>query len=246
MAKRMMLLPPELYDGYQRRYQQQLAPEIRLQDDIESLLDREQLPDDAKAKILGHLITRFQKVTHEPVDPIRVSIADDKPEGKESQLEHGSVNVNQTDPIVKDILKSVPQTHSKFVPMILEKLKTRLYSWNDRGEFVKNNSPVKNSKIADFFSYLMRNSKRMQEPDHFIEFLSAISEMNIPLTWIGNEKVVKLLKIGAPDEVINSVQTDSPSKKRNKSKPSRIKNFRTPSPDSKWLQTPKKTAWRTY
>ncbi|KAG8174226.1 hypothetical protein JTE90_016550 [Oedothorax gibbosus] len=214
----MMLLPPEKYDGYQRRYQQQLAPEIRLQDDIESLLDREQLPDDAKAKILGHLITRFQKVSHAPPEPIRVRISDDKPDERESRSEQGSVNVTEIGQVVRDILKSVPQTHRKFVPMILEKLKTRLYSWNERGEFVKNNYPIKNSKIADFFSYLMRNSKRTQGPNHFIEFLTAIDEINIPVTWVANEKVAKLLKMGMSDEVINTEEVMSSTKKRNKSK----------------------------
>ncbi|KAG8177455.1 hypothetical protein JTE90_008639 [Oedothorax gibbosus] len=146
MAKRMMLLPPELYDGYQRRYQQQLAPEIRLQDDIESLLDREQLPDDAKAKILGHLITRFQKVSHAPPERIRVRISDDKPEERESRPEHGSVNVTEFDPVVRDILKSVPQTHSKFVPMILEKLKTTLFLERASGEIAKDGDVRRSDK----------------------------------------------------------------------------------------------------
>jgi len=244
----MMLLPPELYDGYQRRQQRQLAPEIRLQDDIESLLDREQLPDDAKAKILGHLVTRFKKVTHEPPEPIRVSMADSKPEEKESVLDRGSENMDKAeDAVVRDILKSVPQSHSKFVPMILDKLKTRLYSWNERGEFVKNNSPIKNSKIVDYFSYLMRNSKRTEEPNNFMRFLSAIEEINIPVSWIANEKVVKLLKIGLPpDELIYREGNESSVKKRKKP---RRGEFSTASPsDSEWVETPKRSAkkWINY
>lgn len=198
-----MLIPPELYDGYQRRQQQQAAPEIRLQDDIESLLDRENLADDIKAKILGHLITRFQKVTHEPLEPIPVSMVNNKAEEKESKNEQvNNTTPNETDGVVRDILRSVPKTHAKFVPIILEKLNTRLYSWNERGEFVINNSAVKNSKMVDFFTYLMRNSKRAEEPNHFYKFLSAVNEINIPMSWIANERVVKLIKKGGPD--INS------------------------------------------
>lgn len=190
-----MLLPPELYTGYQQ--QQQRGPEIRLQEDISTLLEREQLPDDAKAKILGHLITRFQKVTHEPPEPIRVNVVNDgdnRRSGVLEEKEETAVDIAGQDPIVRDILQSVPQTNTKFILPILEKLKTRLYTWNDRGEFVENNVPVKKSKIADFFSYMMRNSKKAVEPLYFDKFLYAIKEINIPISWISNEKVIKLLQ----------------------------------------------------
>ncbi|GBM53879.1 hypothetical protein AVEN_64808-1 [Araneus ventricosus] len=93
-----------------------------------------------------------------------------------------------------DIIASVPQSQSKFVPLIVEKLKTRSYFWNEFGEMVKNGSPIKDSRIADFLSYLMRNSKIQAEPKHFSHFLKALKEINIPYSWIANQKVLDRLK----------------------------------------------------
>lgn len=213
-----MLIPPELYSGYQR---QQQDPEVRLKDDIIHLLDRENIPDDAKAKILGHLITRFQKVVHEPMEPIRVSMANSKEEEEQTMKkpvfeDYYNKEEMEEDPIMEDILQSVPRTHTKFIPLILEKLKTRLYSWNADGEFVKNNTPIKNSKIVDFFSYIMRNIKRQEEPLHFNKFLPVIKEINIPISWIGNPKVVKLLQ---KKESSGSIEAEDPLTIRSASTP---------------------------
>ncbi|GBM05501.1 hypothetical protein AVEN_94784-1 [Araneus ventricosus] len=75
MSKRMALMPPELFSAY---YQQK--PEIRLEDELSKLLDREKLPDDMKVKLLSQLVARYQKTMHEPSEPVRVSVVDKEPE----------------------------------------------------------------------------------------------------------------------------------------------------------------------
>lgn len=206
----MMLISPDLYNGYQQQQQQQ-TPETRLEDGIVGLLEREQLPDDAKAKLLGHLITRFQKVTHEPPEPVRVSVVNN---AVESESEPSVGEQQEDDHIVRDIVQSVPRSHAKFVPLILEKLKTRLYGWNEYGEFVVNKVPLKKSKIVDLFSYMMRNQKRAEEPLYFNRFWSAIREINIPMSWIANQKLTQQAVESPRDNPVFS----TPSRKKKKKK----------------------------
>ncbi|GFW38986.1 uncharacterized protein TNCV_1829791 [Trichonephila clavipes] len=53
---------------------------------------------------------------------------------------------------------------------------------------------IKNSRIVDLFSYLMRNSKKQVEPKHFEYFLQALKEKNVPHSCISNQKVLDRLK----------------------------------------------------
>ncbi|GFQ70910.1 uncharacterized protein TNCT_460321 [Trichonephila clavata] len=55
MSKRMALVPPEFLIGHQAQ-----KTELRLEDEVSKLLDREQLADDLKVKLLSQLLTRYQ------------------------------------------------------------------------------------------------------------------------------------------------------------------------------------------
>ncbi|GBN34442.1 hypothetical protein AVEN_197190-1 [Araneus ventricosus] len=190
MSKRMALMPPELFSAY---YQQK--PEIRLEDELSKLLDREKLPDDMKVKKLSQLVTRYQKTMHEPPEPVRVTVVDKEKEKNLMMGDISDVTEKATpDAMMMDIISSVPQSQSKFVPLIVEKLKTRSYFWNEFGEMEKNVSPIKDPGIVDFISYLIRNSKKQSEPKHFSHFLQALKEINIPHSWIANQKVLDRLK----------------------------------------------------
>ncbi|GFQ65917.1 uncharacterized protein TNCT_575081 [Trichonephila clavata] len=100
----------------------------------------------------------------------------------------------ELDPILKDIITSSPRSYVKYIPSIVEKLITRGYSWNKYGEMTRDNLPIKDSRIVDFFSYLLRNIKTQTEPVHFQIFLKAIREINIPHSWVGNKKLLPLSK----------------------------------------------------
>ncbi|GFQ98407.1 uncharacterized protein TNCT_546311 [Trichonephila clavata] len=72
MSKRMSLVPPEFLIGYQAQ-----KAELRLEDEVSKLLDREQLADYLKVKLLSQFLIRYQKTTREPSEPVRVSIVDE-------------------------------------------------------------------------------------------------------------------------------------------------------------------------
>lgn len=69
MARRVALIPKELVSSY---HLQKL--EVRLKDDIVSLLDQGQLADDVKTKLLSQLITRYHKIVSEPPEPVRINV----------------------------------------------------------------------------------------------------------------------------------------------------------------------------
>lgn len=189
MSRKVAFIPEELISSYHLQ-----KPELRVEEDIVQLLDRNKLPDDMKVKLLSQLITRYHKTVHEEPEPVKVSIASDKESTSEAPEELEDV---YSDPIFNDIIASVSRTYQKYVPMIMEKLKTRGYFWNDAGELVVGNNRVENSRIVDFFAYMLRSTKTLTEPLHFDVFWKAIKKINIPYSWIANKKLISRLKTSA-------------------------------------------------
>lgn len=218
MARRVALIPEELFSSHQ--YQD---PELRLEDEIATLLDRKKIPDDMKAKLLSQLVMRYQKTFHTPPDPIPVSVQDSKiseNETKQKQSDEdfaeneNSLSYVKQDVMMKDILISTPYRYKKYVPMIVEKLKTRNFFWNSEGEMTEGNKPIKGTNIIDCFAYLFKNVKTAKEPYRFDAFLKALTEINIPRTWIGNKFVLdELRKQNSKDEFLPEVAS-TPYNKR--------------------------------
>ncbi|GFT71336.1 uncharacterized protein TNCV_4349841 [Trichonephila clavipes] len=140
MSKRMALVPPEFLIGHHTQ-----KTELRLEDEVSKLLDREQLADDLKVKLLSQLLIRYQNIAREPSGPVRVSIVDENEHRRavasqkmgeqfgDKMLENVKADA-ELDPILKDIITSSPRSYVKYIPSIVEKLITRGYSWNKYGE----------------------------------------------------------------------------------------------------------------
>ncbi|GBL96310.1 hypothetical protein AVEN_183768-1 [Araneus ventricosus] len=112
---------------------------------------------------------------------------------------------------MRDIRYTVPRTYEKYIPAIVEKLKTRLYHWNEYGEMTENRVPFKGSKIVDLFSHVMRNSKRLETPQHLGKFMKAIIEINIPHSWLANKGVISKQKVpflSFGDSEISQIEDD--------------------------------------
>lgn len=237
MAKRMALLPEELVTSHHMQ-----KPEIRIENELTNLLDRETLPDDMKVKLLSQLMMRYKTVVHTPPEPVRVTIDDDKASNENSNTDNSNNQTENmdTDAILKDIIASSPRPYWKFIPMIVEKLKTRSYSWNEYGELTANGVAIKNSKIADFFSFLFRNTKMQKQPMHFEIFLRALKEINIPHYWVGNKKLLDNLKdtLGEPsfDSPSLVVKSSTPKKDRAYTEIPMSKRLNLSIPKWKWSE----------
>ncbi|GFU38500.1 uncharacterized transposon-derived protein F54H12.3 [Nephila pilipes] len=179
MARRMALVPEELAPSYYTKTAETGVHDIESQ--IENLLQESKYSDDAKAKLLSQLLIKYQRVINEPRPPVRVTIEETK------EQETPKSNTVE-EPILRNIILSVPVNFQKFILPIVEKLKTRSYSWNEDGELTKDDESYKNTNIIDLFSYLMRNVKKGFEPYGFSVFWKGINEIKIPTRWIGNQK----------------------------------------------------------
>lgn len=245
MARRVALIPEELVSSYHLQ-----KPEVRVEDDIVNLLDQGQLSDDMKVKLLSQLITRYHRIVSEPPEPVRVSMAEEeeKKKGLDSQEEGKD---GKDDPVLNDILISVPKNFSKYVPKVIEKLNMRGYGWNEAGEMIKNGTPFKNIRIVDFFLYLFRNVKAQPELRTFQIYLDVIREINIPRGWIGNKTLLKILKFddvqpldaSTPRKDLRSPAGGSGKRTRSVSPPSRS-IYETPIRWGAKTIVPKE--WKTY
>ncbi|GFV45150.1 uncharacterized protein TNCV_4398801 [Trichonephila clavipes] len=77
--------------------------------------------DDAKAKLLSQLLTKFQRVINAPKPPLRVTI--EEPEQQETTVIARKETSLKEDPTLREIILSVPANFQKFIPPIAEKLK---------------------------------------------------------------------------------------------------------------------------
>ncbi|GFQ75146.1 uncharacterized protein TNCT_27911 [Trichonephila clavata] len=179
------------------------APEMGVSDiesQIVNLLHESKYSDDAKSKLLSQLLLKYQRAINEPKPPLRVTIEDSK-----EQVQEESKRNTIEDPILRDIILSVPANFQKFIPPIVEKLNTRSSDWNKYGELTKDSEIIKNTNVIDLFSYLMRNVKKGHEPNGFSVFWRAIKEIKIPTRWIGNQKLVEML---GDDTILDEVQKE--------------------------------------
>lgn len=85
MARRVALIPEELVSSYHLQ-----KPEIRVEDEIENLLDQGKLTDDMKVKLLSQLITRYHRTFNEQAEPVRVSFANEEERKKLPQRQEES------------------------------------------------------------------------------------------------------------------------------------------------------------
>lgn len=237
MAKRVALIPEELVSTYHLQ-----KPEIRLEDDIDSLLERANLPNDMKAKLLSQLIMRYHKTMHAPPEPVPVSVKNEQvPESPSEKRDMSSENM-EDDKIYQSILVSTPKHSQKFIPMIVEKLKTRQYAWNENGEMTQDNVPLKGTSIVDFFSYTMRTAKNLKTPPFYNTFLKALKEINIPRGWIGNPKV--LLQMEKPFH--RSEDSTPPKKKERRIKSADFPSFSQSDFDSFGDNVKSESKWLSY
>ncbi|GFR29577.1 uncharacterized protein TNCT_632841 [Trichonephila clavata] len=121
MSKRMALVPPELFSAY---YEQK--PEIRVENELSKVLDREQLPDDMKVKLLSQLVSRYQKIVREPPEPVRVSLVENESEKNNATNDRSDAPTKalHDDAVMVDIASSVPQSQNKFLRFVEKRVRT--------------------------------------------------------------------------------------------------------------------------
>lgn len=210
MAKKMALVPPELVS----EYYQLTKPEVRLEDSISDLLQKNEIPDPFRVKLLSRLIPKYQKVMH-PSPPEKNS------DNSLGDLQKAELSNNDLDkkyeastdeelPIRKYLEQAVPKSKRIYINPILERMKNFGYTFNKEFELVVNGKTVNHSNIVDLFSYLMKNVKNSDSaPIGSETFLNAIYFLNVPKEWIGNKNVHKHLLNSVPNTPTKTPTTRS-------------------------------------
>lgn len=182
MTQKMALVPEQMIPKYK--------PEYKVYENIHDLLEDSNLVDDSKVKLLSQLLSRYKRLTHAPKEPVPVTVVPKKTDISpftETDIDLPQQEVPASKTVDELILLSVPQLYQKYVPHILQMLKSHRYEWDDQGQLIINNLPILNTHIVDLMSYLMRNRKSTIAPEGFMEFWEGIKKANVPKEWIGNK-----------------------------------------------------------
>lgn len=209
MAKKMALVPPELVS----EYYQINKPEIRLEDNIHNLLQQDDMPNDLRAKLLSHMVSRYQRIMQPPppkkpfeIPPELLSALDSTPPSIEvpkdssENLQKEPPEIENTDLLVKYLAYAVPKSRKRYISPIIERLKNINYVFNDHNELVVEGELEPRSNVIDLFSFLMRDLKQNEIPPRgFEKFFNGLVKINIPQSWIGNKRVAEQLNVSEAD-----------------------------------------------
>lgn len=198
MAQKMALVPEQ----YLLPRRMQISEESRTEDEIESLLNTNHMADDVKVKILNNMVSKYKRLVHTPYEPVKVSIEKSSDESKEEAIPiSNSAELVDEDPMVQQILLSIPQTTRKFVPALIDKMKQANLFWNKQGQLIINGDLLPGSHVIDIFSFMLRNRKNINWPPGFNLFFQELIKTGIPLEWIQNEVLKRSFAHTSPIQI---------------------------------------------
>lgn len=111
------------------------------------------------------------------------------------------------------ILESVPPNLKGKADTALNILKSRpdILSWNNKGEISYHEEKIPHSNIADMFNLIFTNKKTVNIPAKN-NFLSAVSELNLPKQYIRNKYLTVPNTVKSPDVKIKRKYNITPKK----------------------------------
>ncbi|GFS69894.1 uncharacterized protein TNCV_4224931 [Trichonephila clavipes] len=211
MAQEMGLVPKGLIS----RYFAETQPEVRIENNISSLLHEKETPDDIKAKLLSDLIPKYQRVMQPPPPPKPFEIPPELLTEPELPLTNKSEVPLRINILAKYIGYAIPKTRKKYILPILETLKDANYTFNDKNEFEVDGKAEYRSNVVDLFTYMMKNDQRvLTPPTGFAKFYAALRHVNIPLEWIGNKRLREQLLLSDANPAFTKITPRSPEIKK--------------------------------
>lgn len=114
------------------------------------------------------------------------------------------------------ILNSIPTKMQKKAQTTLSILKREptMLKWNEKGEVFYRGEKINHSNIADLFSIIFSNKKKVDIPAKD-EFLSVLNELNIPKQYIQNKNLTAIKREEEEDpDMIHTVNKSEKISKR--------------------------------
>ena len=173
-----------------------------------SLLDREiqdvlkqDLPEDKKAILYEQLVHRFNAYYRKAIAPREIEVKDVSkptasstfsPNSSDSVTSTISSNIGVSDQLKSEIFKSIAPQQKKKAELVLEYIhrNPNVLKSNERGNIVFKGVSYPGSSIVDLFADMLRpkSRKTASDPDGLLIFYKALAELNVPETYIVNQK----------------------------------------------------------
>ena len=186
--------------------------------------DDQHMQDKANAyhQALWRFLNRLEQYKNRPLGRVQIS-QDVKPVASSSKEPAGEAEAEETDPVVRDVVGSVPKSLQAKASQLLQRLKRNPdVDWNERGEFKYRGHLLKNSNLTDLVNDVLRQRKRRFEPLGWETFAQVLQNLNIPQDLIANQSIWRYIR----KRDLLSTPTPMPSIK--KPKPIEEESFQTP------------------
>ena len=159
----MMIVPESLATEMQHQQSVRTSPITRrlssLDNDMEAVLKREDIPDDAKVQLYNQALQRYLKFYNQRnEEQISVKVEDVQPTEKQQPVVSSR---EKFDEIEQEVLDTVPKTTKSRARLILNKIKSNkdIMHWNERGELIYDGKAVPSTHVVDLIRDVVKGRK---------------------------------------------------------------------------------------
>ncbi|CAH1240718.1 Hypp6074 [Branchiostoma lanceolatum] len=195
-AKKMALVPQELLTTIQAKQQEEMSPLVKttvsLDDDMKTILSRQDIPDDQKAVLYQQLLQRYltyrDKRRTEPVSVRLLSsptTTDTVPSTDGKTIDSSPTNVTRSvssSEKDKAILGAFPKTMKSRARQILDTIKDKggdVIGYDDQGQLLFNKQVVPGSNVSDLIRDTLQRRKGFN-PIGWRSFARGLARINAP------------------------------------------------------------------
>lgn len=198
-TKKMALVEPKLLENVLQRPQPPVSPiVVKLSDldrEMDSVLKNETLSADEKVKLYSDVLERYRRYNTQRLHPDPVKVEMVKPKGEEE--EKAKVSSGMEDPVIEEIVESVPQTFRRRAFLLAKKIKaSENMSWNENGELIFRGNLIPGTNMVDLVNDVLRKRKGRRDPPGHDEFVTGLRSNNVAKELIGNPRVLNALADG--------------------------------------------------
>ena len=123
------------------------------------------------------MLSRYRDFLAKSREPITLEIKD-----KNQNLTSSTPSLRMRE----DVLHVIPKTLKIEASALLDRISNAAgISWNDKGELMVNDQPIKGSHVVDLVDDIVRTGKR-KPPRGWQEFADPLADLNLPAALIGN------------------------------------------------------------
>jgi hypothetical protein len=197
-TKKMYLVPREVLQLIEEKRNQQVARPLNrtvgaLNQSLEETLHRSDLPPDKQLKLFDQQAQRWQTYQDKQNQPLPISlnvipqenasVVTDSFEGVKGERKF----TPSSDRVEEDVLENVPKSMKHKAQWLLKRIKhSDAMGWNDKGELVKDGSPVPGSHMVDLINDVVRKRKTAPHVAGWQEFANGLRQLHVPQEVVGN------------------------------------------------------------